>query len=58
MKRTYGLFEKHDGRYVRVYENIEGPKAYMVKVCQDLLLAYFFGRADYPRELRPLKKAR
>lgn len=52
--RAYGLFERVDGKYVRILPNLFGSKDYMVRVCQDALLAYFFGTSPNPRELRPI----
>lgn len=52
--RAYGLFELKDGKWARVYPNLFGSKDYMVRVCQDSLLAHFFDSTEPLRELRPI----
>lgn len=55
-KQAYGLFEKVDGKWVRLYPSLFGSKEFMVRTCQNALLAYCFGEAKYPRELRAIGK--
>lgn len=52
--RAYGLFEKRENGWVRICPSFYGSKDYMVRICQDALLAYAFGVSKYPRELRPI----
>ncbi len=52
--RAYGLFEKVDGKWVRIYPDVFGRKEVMVRLCQNALLAYFLGTCEHPRELRPI----
>jgi len=52
-KRMYGLFEKKDGKWVRLYPELSMVKSAAIKVFQNALLAY--AMQDMPeRTLRPL----
>ena len=55
-QRMYGLFEKRDGKWVRMYPCLAYTKACAIRLFQNELLAGCFGGADVQgvRELRPL----
>lgn len=57
--RMYGLFEVNtdNGRrkYIRLYPNLSFKKDTAIRVFQNDLLAFYFGAAEKPRELRPIK---
>ncbi len=51
--RYYGLFEKHDGKWVRLYPSLAYKKSYAVRYFQTALLnGSMTGKT---RELRPVK---
>jgi len=54
-KRLYSLFEKRDGKWVRI-TTLALKKSAAVRFFQDALLAPFFGRAEYIRELRVVRE--
>jgi hypothetical protein len=51
----YGLFEKQDGKWVRIYESLEGPKDWAVRIFQNALLASALGDTN-ERQLRVVKE--
>ena len=53
--RLYGLFEKQDGKWVRLFPSHAYPKQTAVKLFQTALINGFFdGKV---RELRPISEA-
>ena len=52
--RLYGLYEKRDGRWHRLFPSVAGRRTGMVRLCQSALLAYPMGLVEYERRLRPL----
>ncbi len=56
--RQYGLFEKVDGKWIRLRPTLAFKKATAVRIFQNDLLAGFFGGDEVKgeRQLRPLKK--
>jgi len=54
MKRKYGLFENRDGKWVRLYPNLEGNINWARRVFQDALLAGAMGLTEHERRLRPV----
>lgn len=55
-KRMYGLFERQEGKWVRLFPEHAYPKESAVRLFQTQLLNGFFeGKV---RELRPLPKAK
>jgi len=58
-KRQYGLFEKVDGKWERIFPTLQFSKSVAVKAFQNALMApYMVGiRGDIRgiRELRPVK---
>jgi hypothetical protein len=52
-KRKYGLFEKRDGKWVRVSETLSFYKPTAIRVFQNALLAGAFGQAP-ERKLKPV----
>jgi hypothetical protein len=55
--RLYGLFERVDGKWVRLMPALAFPKPQAVRVFQNSLLAPYLGYEPCkgPRELRPVK---
>lgn len=53
--RKYSLFEKREGKWVRISE-LAYKKSTAIRVFQSALLAYAFGHSQYVRELRPVKE--
>lgn len=55
-KRMYGLFEKQDGKWVRLFPSHAYPKQTAIKLFQTQLIdGFFVGKV---RELRVLPKAK
>jgi len=59
-KRQYGLFEKQDGKWVRLHENLSFHKSVAIRIFQSALLAPHLNGIDGVniqgiRELRVLK---
>lgn len=54
-KRLYALFERQDGKLVRLSKTAY-YKETAVRVFQSALLAHFLGESKWPRELRPVKE--
>ena len=57
--RMYGLFERQDGKWVRLYPEMAYRKDVAVKLFQNALLAGIFGDAEGvlgERRLRPIKE--
>lgn len=52
-KRMYGLFEKQDGKWVRLYPTFSAKKSGAVRIFQNLLLGGVL--EDKQRALRPVK---
>lgn len=52
-QRQYGLFEKRDGKWVRIHDKLSYPKPQAVRVFQNALLAGAMGEAP-ERCLKPL----
>lgn len=55
-KRMYGLFEKQDGKWVRLYPDMAYPKETAVRLFQNHLLAHFL-HGTPERSLRAVPKA-
>lgn len=54
-KRMYGLFEKQDGKWVRVYPELAYPKQVAVRIFQNKLLGHvLYGEPE--RRLKVLPK--
>lgn len=51
-KPLYGLFEKVDGKWVRLFPLMSYPKSSAVRIFQSNLLAYAMGAVPYERSLR------
>lgn len=51
--RQYGLFEKQDGRWIRLLPNISAKKSAAVRIFQNLLLSGTLEGKN--RALRPIK---
>jgi hypothetical protein len=54
-QRLYGLFERHEGRWIRVEGTGAYPKKVAVRVFQNALLAPFLGIAPHERCLKPFR---
>lgn len=52
-KRLYSLFEKQNGKWVRI-SNYSYTKSSAVKIYQNALLAYAMGECNNERSLRPV----
>ena len=52
-KRRWGLFEKEDGKFIRLYEGLSLPKADAVRVFQNKLLDGIMLGKD--TQLRPVE---
>lgn len=56
-KRQYGLFEKQDGKWVRLCPSISAPLPEASKIFQTAMLASAMGLHPNERKLRPLGPA-
>jgi hypothetical protein len=55
MKRKYGLFEKVEGKWARLYPNLAYIKPVAVNVFQNALLDGALGNVPHVRSLRPVR---
>lgn len=52
-KRNYGLFEKENGKWKRLFPNLAFRKTYAIQVFQNALLDFHSGKE---KRLRPIKE--
>jgi hypothetical protein len=55
-KRLYGLFEKREGKWIRLFPELAYPKSTAVRLFQNHLLAHFL-HGTPERSLRVVPKA-